>query len=647
MPMRKKLNKSLLSFFVTLAFILPYTAFAQQDIAKHERMVPLKGNGVLQRLTYDASVLRTSTSVLDTLELPFFDDFSRESAWPNPTMWSDSSVYVNYGFGINPPTVGCATFDGLDKFGNAYNNVNAGAAGLCDVFTSKPLDLFDDENGVPYLSSDSLFFVFYYQRKGRGDNPEATDSLSLQFFNVANQTWQSVWSANGTSAGDTVFTKVRISINNPVFRQTGFKFRFRNFGSQNGMLDIWNVDYVYLNKFLPPDYDLIRDYAFVNQGFSLINGYSAVPWVHYNGLSSSQKINLIDNSAQLLVRNNNDGSPFPLSVSGKIVSRTGNQTQLFGGGGANSIIIPSNTNTVPPSNYTPSVFFDDLTAVDQTYFDAVYSLGQTSGGIPDDFTINDTLVHRQHFYDYYAHDDGSAELAYGINGINAKLAYRFDLLQADTLRGINMFFAQSGTSVASQQFRLAIWSGNASGPQGNPVYEKFNQTPMYVDSLNKFKTYLTDPVYLTAGTWYFGFIQNNSVLLNIGLDINTPADPSKKYFNTSGNWVQSQLPGMWMIRPVFSGQELYTSNPSVVQQISPLNIYPNPADDYFQVQPTLSACCNSILEIMDISGRMVYKTDNIVSPVIVSELANGTYTVRISDYDNGTIRLARLVVQHP
>jgi len=84
--MRKKLNKSLLSFFVTLAFILPHTAFAQQGIAKNERIVPLKGNGVLQRLTYDATVSRTPTSVLDTLELPFFDDFSRESAWPNPTM---------------------------------------------------------------------------------------------------------------------------------------------------------------------------------------------------------------------------------------------------------------------------------------------------------------------------------------------------------------------------------------------------------------------------------------------------------------------------------------------------------------------------------------------------------------------------------
>ncbi|MFM7903275.1 MAG: hypothetical protein ACKPAD_14990, partial [Bacteroidota bacterium] len=152
--MRKIFKKSPLLFFVALGiFYTPYS-FAQRVASKDERLTSLKGNGVLQSKINEDNLTRTSASVFDTLELPFFDDFSRETGWPNPSIWSDSSVYVNYGFGINPPTVGCATFDGLDKFGNAYNDVNAGATGLCDVFTSKPLDLYDDENGVPYLSSD-------------------------------------------------------------------------------------------------------------------------------------------------------------------------------------------------------------------------------------------------------------------------------------------------------------------------------------------------------------------------------------------------------------------------------------------------------------------------------------------------------------
>lgn len=643
-------NFNLLSIGVLfLAWILYAEAtFAQPIINSNESIYHLLGNGHLKEFNSDYTQERNAHSVLnDTLELPFFDDFSRETAWPNQSLWSDSSVYVNFGFAINPPTVGVATFDGLDKYGDAYNSVNAGAAGLCDLITSRPLDLLDDENGVPYFSSDSIFLVFYYQRKGRGDKPETNDSLSLQFFNVLTQTWQSVWSINGNATGDTVFTKVKISINNPSYRQKGFRFRFRNFGSQNGMLDIWNIDYIHLNRFLPPDYDLIRDYGFVYQGFSLLNGYSALPWTHFNGLTSSQKAALIDNSTQLLVRNNNDSSPFPISVSGRVIDRFGSQTQLFGGSGANSIIIPLNTNTTPPSSFIPSLFFDDPSAFDQTYFDVVYTLGQTSGGTPDDFSINDTLTHRQHFFDYYAYDDGSAELAYGINGVNAKLAYRFDLLRPDTLRGINMFFAQSGTSVASQQFRLAVWSGNASGPQGNPVYEKFNQTPMYVDSLNKFKAYLTDPIYLTAGTWYFGFIQNNAVLLNLGLDMNTPADATKKYYNTTGTWQQSQLPGMWMIRPVFSQQELNTSISPSIQQHSGLSIYPNPTNDYFRLQSNVPFNDKSFLEILDISGRIVYEMDGATDFVFIPELANGIYTVRLTDMASGVAQIARLLIQHP
>jgi len=627
---------------------MPNWVWSQQAVFTNgvEYAIPLKQNGSLRTSTENHFSANRAASTMDTLELPVYDDFSRETVWPNGSIWADSSVFVNFGFGLNPPSVGVATFDGLDRFGDAYNDANAGANGLCDVLTSHPIDLSDDESGTPYLPSDSIYLVFHYQRKGRGDNPEPTDSISLQFYNVLTQSWQSVWSATGATVGDTVFTKVRIGIDNVAFRQKGFKFRFRNFGSQNGMLDIWNIDHVHLNKFLPPNYDVNRDYAFVNQGFSLLNGFSSIPCTHYNGLSSAQQAGLMDNTATLLVRNNNDSSPFPLSVSGKAIDRNGNQVQLFGGGGLNSIIVPLNTNAAPPASITPFFNFADPSALGQTYFDIVYSLGQTSGGLPDDFTDNDTLYHRQHFYDYYAYDDGTAELAYGINGVNAKLAYRFDLLQADTLRALNMFFAQSGVSVASQQFRLAVWSGNASGPQGNPVYEKFNQTPVYLDSLNQFKTYLTDPVYLTAGTWYFGFIQTNSVLLNLGLDVNTPADPSKKYYNTSGSWLQSQLPGMWMIRPVFSNNPLYSGTSSPIEAGLNFGVYPNPAHDEFNVMYDSISHDGFKLEVMDMTGRILTTHDDLTSPISTVGLANGVYVVRLNHPLKGIEAQSRLVIQH-
>jgi hypothetical protein len=646
--MRATFNLGKHFFLIYFLLLIPVIASAQQAVQQQgaEVTLPLFKNGVLANPGNSTMYDFRSASLLDTIELPFYDDFSRERVWPDNSLWLDSSVYVNFGFGINPPSVGVATFDGLNLYGDAYNSTNAGASGLCDVLTSLPIDLFDDASNTPYLPSDSIFLVFYYQRKGRGDNPEVSDSLSLQFFNVLSQSWQYVWSATGISSGDTVFTKVKIRIDNPSFRQKGFKFRFRNYGSQNGMLDIWNIDNVHLNKFLPPAFDVVRDYSFVNQGFSILNGYTAVPRPHFNALSSAQQVALIDNSANLLVRNNNDASPFPISVSGKAFDRFGNQVQLFGGGGLNSIIIPLNTNSIPPASITPFFNFSEPTSSDQTYFDIVYSLGQTSGGLPDDFTTNDTLYHRQHFYDYYAYDDGSAELAYGINGVNAKLAYRFDLLQGDTLRAINMFFAQSGVSVASQQFRLAVWSGNTSGPQGNPVYEKLNQTPVYLDSLNQFKTYLTDPVYLNAGTWYFGFIQNNSVLLNLGLDMNTPADPSKKYYNTSGSWLQSQLPGMWMIRPVFSSSQLYTGVNTMDLGSSSFHVYPNPVQNDFNIIVNSELHKGCQIEILDMTGRILVKHAFSGSPISTSDLPNGVYVVRLTNVNNGIFQQTRIVIQH-
>ncbi|MFM7824331.1 MAG: T9SS type A sorting domain-containing protein, partial [Bacteroidota bacterium] len=76
-------------------------------------------------------------------------------------------------------------------------------------------------------------------------------------------------------------------------------------------------------------------------------------------------------------------------------------------------------------------------------------------------------------------------------------------------------------------------------------------------------------------------------------------------------------------------------------------IYPNPADNQFQVHSTFSYSENSFLEILDISGRLVCKIDGVTDSVSASNLAEGVYAVRITDKATGTIQIARLVVQHP
>jgi hypothetical protein len=615
----------ILRVLTTILLLFPVFTYAQT-----ESILPLQNNAKIKSALLQADIVNNAktASVNDTLFLPFFDDFSNFTVWPSEERWIDSTAFINYNFPINPPTLGVATFDGLDKSGNPYNVTNVNAAGLCDQLTSRALNLFNDDNGLPYDPTDSIFIIFYFQRMGRGDKPESSDSLELQFLDQSSQQWNHIWGAKGTTAGDTVFTKVKIAINDPVYRQNGFRFRFRNFGSLTGMLDIWNIDYVSLNKFIPPDYENLTDFAYVYEGYSLLDTYSAIPWEHYTSLSAAQQVSILKQTARLTIRNNNLANPFPVKIAGTSIDQYGNSTPIIGGGGSNSIAVPLNTNVTPPADIDPSFFFQDATMDDHAAFTIVYEMGQTSGGVVDDYPHNDTLKYVQNFSNYYSYDDGSAELGYGIVGTGAQLAYKFDLLKGDTLRAVNIFFAQLGASVTNQIFKLAVWSGAGAGPVGAPVYQKFNLTPNYVDSINGFYTYLTDPIYLPAGTWYFGFIQNNSTILNLGLDVNTAADPSKKYINTNGSWTTSQLPGMWMIRPVLSGEPINVgiSDPDE----SELLVYPVPATDLIHVEIPGENIDALMFQIADVTGRVIL-SEKLSSTINVSSLKPGVYFLHISN----------------
>ncbi len=111
--------------------------------------------------------------VQDTIGLPFFDDFSYDGPYPTNDLWLTNDVFVNNTLGINPPSIGMATFDGLNAGGTPY-----GRAGFSDFLVSTYLDL------SPYNSDDDVYLSFFIQPKGQGDNPEEEDLLILEFKNV-------------------------------------------------------------------------------------------------------------------------------------------------------------------------------------------------------------------------------------------------------------------------------------------------------------------------------------------------------------------------------------------------------------------------------------------------------------------------------
>src|ERR1035437_9425528 len=104
----------------------------------------------------------------DTLALPFFDDFSGHSIFPESNKWTDNYVFINNTYSDRQITAGIATFDALDNSGRMYDA--ASVSGFeADHLTSQPINL-------NYSASDNIWLSFFYQAGGLGDPPEANDS---------------------------------------------------------------------------------------------------------------------------------------------------------------------------------------------------------------------------------------------------------------------------------------------------------------------------------------------------------------------------------------------------------------------------------------------------------------------------------------
>ncbi|NOX85562.1 MAG: T9SS type A sorting domain-containing protein [Chlorobi bacterium] len=118
------------------------------------------------------------------LTLPFFDDFSTSSVYPDTEKWDkvSYSVFVNPDFPLFPPNHKAATFDAIDYLGKVYQNADW-IPFKADELRSLPIRL--DSVFTPVVRAltpaDSVYFSFFYQPQGVGDKPEPWDTLILEF----------------------------------------------------------------------------------------------------------------------------------------------------------------------------------------------------------------------------------------------------------------------------------------------------------------------------------------------------------------------------------------------------------------------------------------------------------------------------------
>ncbi|MCX6257265.1 MAG: T9SS type A sorting domain-containing protein [Bacteroidia bacterium] len=620
-----KLNIPTTWFFIIFS-TLTFSSFAQ------EVLIPLQVNPVIKKYRKDhpEKLFKTFESG-DTLKLPFKDDFSNYSGYPADSLWDDKDAFVNTGYAYNPYSLGVVTLDAIDSIGDMYYPVAGSSPFIADHLTSKPIDL------SPYHASDSIYLSFYYQPQGLGDAPESTDSLILEFYSPLTNSWYPQWKKPGTLLQN--FKLVMIPVLSDTFLLKGFKFRFYNYASLTGIfesswagnVDMWNLDYIYLNNNRSDTDTIMRDLAFTAPLKSLLRHYEAMPWTHYQNnhseMNNAFPISFQNNDS--IIRNVYRNFSFYDLVNHKI-------TYTTTGGAINFPPFASTTLDVPISYIYDSVYTDHAEFVVTAFF--------SSTGAAFDFTRNnDTLRYHQVFDNYYAYDDGSSENGYGLSGEgsqNGQLAYQFtNFKTSDTLRGVDMYFNQTLDSVSQKYFFLTIWDNDAVNSQpGSVIYSQIGARPLYEDSLNKFHTYLLDTPQVVPQVFYVGWIQTTTDLLNVGFDRNRLLNDSniaswknpKIYFNISGAWQHSSFPGALMIRPLF-GKKIILNQITQPLVVNKLTIFPDPAADMVNIRyPELSGNIMVKTTINDLCGKTIINFNTPVQSIDVSHLKNGIYFINIS-----------------
>ena len=589
-----------------LIFVFPGTASFSQEVISG-----LQSNPLIAKSKPDTHLTKGLTS--DTISLPFFDDFSGKSIYPDVKNWEDRFVFINDTYSNRQITTGVATFDAIDDKGRLYET-STSAGFLADKLTSGPFNL-------EYPASSGIWFSFLYEAGGLSDAPEAADSLALHFYSPVDNRWYSVWRAMGSETRG--FRNVMIPITNPRWLKRGFRFRFVNYASLSknlidasmvGNCDIWNIDYLMLGLNRNEGDTVYKDVAFTLPVRSVLKRYESMPWkqfrqVYLQEMGSSLPVHYRNNDA--IVRNVTRN--FEIRDTYKNI-----QTHEFSAGA---------TNVQPKSDvdYNANLIYTFNTDnPDSALFRIICSLKT------DEFDpkSNDTVFYNQVFSNYFAFDDGTSEGGYGINGLgsrNAMFACRFTSFIPDTLRAVAICFNDSYQDANKRAFDIQVWDDN-NGIPGNVIYNKEEVIVENGTMINGFYNYYIPGGVKVEGTFYVGWKQRSETFLNAGFDINTP-NKGRQYFWLNGDWSESQVNGSVMIRPVV-GRPILTGIKDI-RALKPdaISIWPNPARDLIRIgikeHPYSSS---AFISFFDLAGHEIMKVP-FNETIDVSGLKEGMYII--------------------
>ena len=456
------------------------------------------------------------------------------------------------------------------------------------------------------------------------------------FTTMADTTWYHIWSMPGQTLESFMaendgqyFKQVMIPITDLNFFKDNFYFRFYNYASivnsslptERSNEDNWNIDFVYLNihrTINDTDYPML---TFSGQRPSFFNRYQSIPYRQYRvNPNSAMRESMEVDIANL------DGIDHEANYYYKV--------QKIGGGQHYTrtlepvTVQPYKTNgylQCPEYGESPACpYVGELFALNMWYDSVSYQISHYVYDSTANPPLVDSMIYRVGMYNYYAYDDGTPELGYGVSNAGGKFAVRFDIGDYDTIQGVQLLFNHTLKDANDKYFDIVIWK-DENGKPGEELYRLSGQRPQWQEQIYRFTYYKFDKLVTTTSTFYIGIEQGNNGLINIGLDASTD-NMEYNFVNTNGSWQQSNMPGSLMIRPVM-GPSYYIG----VEENGPstgsgtLAIYPNPVNNTLHIESEIQS---GQVSIYDLTGRKVLQSE--YQPNIsVSHLNNGLYFIQI------------------
>lgn len=611
-------------------------------------------NQVCDNFLFPIKVLQDTLSIKES-EL-FMDDFSYAGPYPDPRKWLDDRVFVNATMATNPPSVGMATFDGLNYTGSPYGN----GFGISDVLTSAYLNL--TRNNVP------LYLSFYAQPKGLGYSPDIADRFILEFKTPDNK-WVEMKSISterfyAVSEASPDFKQYSVSIDEN-YLYPGFQFRFRAFGSRTGINDVWNLDYVRISKENPQnangDPNGFNDLAFTRNPGSFLKFYTAAPWKHLKGFEEQEVRSTlpIDIYSHFSGDQNITDSKAEMTeavTSTKLISNY----SYFTAGFLNIQPMKHINQQIDISASPKSDLFSNLKSIPATADNLEFTTN-LSFDLPKeqnkDYGIsisrNDKVSSKTICSNYFAYDDGTAESVITTQGTESQLQVKFRANVDDSLRAVSIHFPHFNKDISNMRFNLRVFVGSLSG---TPTYEKLFLRPDYPDryenKLQGFTQYtLTDifgkpqAIYIPKGDFYVGWQQVTSGVepFVVGFDKNNPEAMANNFKNTTGTWQPlTGSRGAVMIRPKLSSDAMKVLSNSD-QSNWTAKVFPNPAGEYLNIAINGTETGSFSYEIFDISGRSRQK-GYVTGTVSLQNLESGTYFLRLLNEQGGSASHHRISI---